>query len=218
MFGRSKSVQVEEPRVFGWKVSHLEAFAEKLTGDHPLVQTTITGIRHSFRVDGRSYRSAVAGARGEQDAHRSMPMIFDEPPVGENFCRLVASEYELAGTMWPPAIVQGSMAVCREASEISDSGVIGRLSITSRDRGTDRAVQPLLNFHFDFCNICELTEASNSLQVALSGNGTAWANFLLNPISNKEEWIASFIQDGYCSGIDIVKVYLNSSAGRLFDD
>lgn len=219
MFGKSKSVKAEEPKAFGWKISHLEAFADKLAGKHPLIQTNISGIRQSFRIDGASYRGSVAGVRAEQETYRSMPMLFDAPPRGENACKLVTDEYELAGTLsWPPAVVRGSLAVASDPSAISDNGVIGRLSITSRDRGTERAVQPLINFHFDLCSSDELERVTNPMVAALSGNGMAWANFLVRPIDDRDDWIAFFVKNGYCPGLDIIKVYLGTSAGHMLDD
>lgn len=219
VFGRSKLAKVEETRAFGWKMSHLEAFADKLAGQHPLIQTTISGIRHSVRIDGEAYSGAVAGAKSEQETYRSMPMLFDEPPIGENFCRLMTDDYELAGTMtWPSAVVQGSMAVARDPSAIINCGIIGHLSITSLDSGTERPAKPLVNFHFDVLVSDDLERIRTSIQNALSGNGMAWANFLIRPIENRNDWITYFVSHGFCSGLEITKVYLGTSAGHMFDD
>ena len=219
MFGKSKSAKVEEPRAFGWKINHLEAFADKLAGKRPLIQTTIAGIRHSFRIDGESYGGAVARARAEQETYRSMPLLFDAPPLDESFCRLVTDEYELAGTLrWPPAVVRGNIGLSSNPSEISDNGIIGHLSITCRDSGTERAVQPLINFHFDFYDSEDLERASKSMQTSLSANGMAWANFLVKPIDNRDDWIAYFVKNGYCPGLDIMAVYLGTSAGNMLED
>ena len=205
--------------MFAWKVSQLEAFAELLTKPHPLIHTEITGINHSITMDGQSYSGAVSGARSERETYQKMPLLYDEPPACEETCKLVVQGHELVGFMpWPPAIVQGSMGLCRDTAQLRDDGVIGWLSITSRDLGGERAVQPLLNYHIRFNNPCELIEARTSLQAALSGNGHAWANFVVNPIVDKVEWVEGFREKGYyCCGFDIIKVYLNAATGRMLD-
>ena len=217
MFKR-KVLAVSEPMLRGWRRSELEWLATSLTGEEPMIAIRLLGINHSMKVDGTAYRSAVKIAEIEQETYQGMPHIFDDRPRPRPEQRLIGEECKLSGLMaYSRAEVAGTFAVAGNPGKLAETGLIGHLSITTID--IDKAnLRPLLEFYMEFLDGEKLAEMRTSIQIALSGKGIAWANFAVEPIADKNAWIAYFEAKGYSPSLVISRVYLNAQSGKMIDD
>ena len=176
--------------VRGWKRKDLEWLVARLASDHPLILTELLGINYSLQMDGRPYR------------------VVDSPELREE-CNLVGSLGYLPGEL------RGTFSVGSEP-EMRETGRIGQLHITTIDIDKTN-LRPLLEFDVEFPNAAKLAEVRTSLQIALSGRGRAWANFVVNPIADMDEWVTYFEEHGYSRSVTITKMYFNAGSGKPVD-
>lgn len=202
MFKRKKLAALpEEPTVGGWKLRDLHELARRLTKEEPLVRTALTGVVHGGWIDGPRFQYHLGTG---VDAGRAA---------------LFRDSTEVSGRMsWPPALVHGTIGLIHDANALEERGAIGGLSITSRiGENSAEYNRPLIEFNVGFLELEALSEMRQSLLTALSGNGRAWLNFVLDPIDDAEAWVADFREKGYSRSLAVVKAYLGTAAGEDLD-
>lgn len=215
MFGLKKSRPAKEATFSGWLEKDVRFLASSFVKEMAHLECEISGIRHSTQFCGDAFSSAVRISRSDRDFYNKYALAFDDSPASEDCHLLAVHGHELVGfTRYPRARMRCHFGVGK--LEQIKEGNLGWLCLTGEMSGEDADnYQPMIEAHFHVQTVEQEIDLRRTMQAALSSRGSAFINFILNPIENADEWAASFMRDGYSKSINIKAVYAATNVGRV---
>lgn len=211
---KAKNQSETELSYHGWREGPLKSLVSRLVGEHPNINLAVTGFEQMIRLNGDDYRVALTHRRSDIEAYEKLAMAFDERPGPEDDLGLAATENKLVGCLrYPGARAEGTFSVATgEALMALQSGEVGHLSLSSLG-GLGQPYRPLVDFHFHVRSESEEAAFCESLRSSLGRGGTAWINFIVQPIEDAATEIEKIKERGYSSRIAIRAAYFGSQVG-----
>ena len=215
MFGRRKPRPAKEATFSGWLEEDVRFLAIHFAKEGAHLSCEISGITHSTQFCGEAFSSAVRNSRLDRDFYNKHALAFDDPPANEDSHLLAVHDHELVGfTDYPRARMRCHFGVGK--LEQIKEGNLGRLCVSGEMSGGDTDdYKPMIEAHFKVQTVEQVIDLRRTMQAALSGRGSAWINFILDPIENADEWAASLMRDGYSNSINIKSVFAGTNVGRV---